>query len=188
MSNLRPLETVRSVAEICIEDLIVEVPLLAAIAFDLDKTLVGQHETEIPDQHIEALIMMSGLGLHLGLISNAASQQRTERVLGFAETITSLTGRKTVAVTSRMVGGKKKPLTPVFNQFSAETGIDKHRIIYVGDQLFKDVLGANRAGYAGGILVAPYGQGDDPRVKYLQRPLEALVRPLVGAPLSTKHF
>lgn len=66
--------------------------------------------------------------------------------------------------------------------------IPNNRLCHIGDQLLKDIWGANRAGYAGSVLVAPYGEGDDPAVKYLQRPFEATVRPFVGLPFRPKNF
>jgi HAD superfamily phosphatase (TIGR01668 family) len=188
MSNLRPTISVASVTEITPSVLSEVLPHVGGVVFDLDKTLVGQHEENIPQRHLDALLALRSAGLALGIISNASSETRTHRVQMMASSIGDVIGTQLTVVTSRMVGGKKKPLRPVFDQLSSNIGIANNRLCYVGDQLLKDILGANRAEYAGTVLVAPYGHGDDPRVKYLQRPIEALIRPLVGVPLFTKNF
>lgn len=87
-----------------------------------------------------------------------------------------------------MARGKKKPFKPVFKIMSEVMSIPPQNLCYVGDQLLKDVFGANRSGFGGSILVSPYGKGDDPRVKYLQRPLEALIRPVIGLSFLSKNF
>lgn len=188
MNYLQPTLYEASVTDIDQSSLERSMPGLGGIMFDLDKTLVGQHEATLPEAHLEALITLNGLGLKLGIISNASSQARTDRVLELSDSLSDAIGDEVVAVTSRMVGGKKKPLSPIFDLMSQVADIPNERLCYVGDQIFKDILGANRAGYGGTVLVAPYGQGDDPRVKYLQRPLEAAVRPFLGLPLLTKNF
>lgn len=54
--------------------------------------------------------------------------------------------------------------------------------VTLATSFFKDVLGANRSEYGTSVLVAPYGNGDDRLVRYLQRPLEAAIRPAIGSP------
>lgn len=188
MVNLRPTYYVKSVAEMNPSEYLQYMPGLQGMAFDLDKTLVGQHEETLPSSHIDTLAAIGELGLRVGLISNAASAERTERVKAMADYMSEIVGSEVVAVTSRMVSGKKKPLRPVFDEFSRRSEILNEHLLFVGDQIFKDILGANRAGYAGTVLVAPYGHGDDWRVKFFQRPVEAAIRPLLGVPFLTKNF
>lgn len=186
--TLRPTLCLDSVVSLTPDLLRETVPDAAGVAFDLDKTLAGQHELGLTNEHMEALANLSEARFALGIISNAASQVRTNRVRVFANDIGETLCTKIAVVTSHMVAGKKKPLRPVFDRMSTELGIENRCLIYVGDQLLKDVLGANRAGYGGSVLVAPYGSGDDPRVRFLQRPIEAALRPLVGMPFWTKNF
>ncbi len=188
MNNLRPSTFLGSVAEINYFRLLRVFPGLDGVMFDLDKTLVGQYEEEVPEEHMEALILISGLGLRLGIISNAGSEDRTQRVRQVAKDIERAVGDDVPVVTSYMVGGKVKPFRPVFDAMASKVGIKNSRLCYVGDQLLKDVLGANRAGYGGSILVAPYGSGDDPGVRYLQRPIEAAIRRSMGLPLFYRNF
>lgn len=191
MSNLRPSHCVASVAllnPIDSEHFRDVFAQFDGVTWDLDKTLVGQHEDTLPPAHSEVMLALNALGKRQGLISNASSEHRTSRVLRIADGLSNLLGREIAVVTSRMVGGKKKPLRPAFDKMANNLGLENEQLCHVGDQLLKDVLGANRAGYGGSVLVAPYGLGDDPGVKYLQRPVEALLRPALGLPLLSKDF
>jgi len=188
MSDLKPTLCIGSVAELQPDLLLGQVPGLSAITFDLDKTLTGQHEWSIPYVNIEALIAIDALGLRIGIISNANSRSRTSRVHILADTASGYLDEPIEVVTSLEVGGKKKPLRQPFDKMAEKLAIRNNEMCHVGDQLLKDVLGANRADCGGSVLVRPFGRGDDPRVKYLQRPIEAAIRPLLGLPFLVKNF
>jgi HAD superfamily phosphatase (TIGR01668 family) len=188
MIELAPTLCLPSVAYLQPEMLLNEMPNIKAVTFDLDKTLTGQHELIVPDEHVEALARLNEADLLLGIISNAPDLFRTTRARTIASDISERIGADIKVVTSYMVDGEKKPYRTPYDRMSKELMVPNGKICYVGDQLFKDILGATNAGYAGSVLVQPYGGGDDPRVKYLQRPIEALVRPMLGLPLRTKNF
>ena len=57
----------------------------------------------------------------------------------------------------------------------------------VGDQLFKDVLSARRAGVRA-LLVPRLGPSDHNGVRYLQRPVERVLRPLLGLPAGKRSW
>lgn len=188
MSSYKPSMHLGSVAEI--DPVLVSTlyPELQAVAFDIDKTLLGQHEAIIPERNMEALLALSSLGLRIGIISNAVTQEREDRVIKLSFDIGYSIGAKVEYVTAFMVGGQRKPARPIFDELSNRFKIPNREICYVGDQLFKDIHGANKAGYGATILVAPYGEGDHPGVKYLQRPAESLVRPFVGLPFLARNI
>ncbi|HUD06505.1 MAG TPA: HAD hydrolase-like protein [Candidatus Saccharimonadales bacterium] len=188
MASLRPTLCFESVGVLDIEVLQQEIPGLEGVVYDLDKTLTHQHGEGMPNAHLDVIGAINELGLVQGIISNAASEEREERVRVFAKGIGAHIGAEVEVVTSRMVGGKKKPLRPVFDKMSELLDIPNEHLCYIGDQLLKDVLGANRAGYGGSVLVAPYGEGDDPRVRFLQRPVEAVIRPFIGLPFLADNF
>ena len=185
---LRPTQCLASVAELNLQRLASEVPSLNGITWDLDKTLVGQHESVVPEAHLEVMQMISKYGYKQGIISNAGSHERTDRVNTIAKNIGHAIGSKIYVVTSLMVGGKRKPLRPPYDEMSRLMDVPNKHLCHIGDQLLKDIFGANRSGYAGSVLVAPYGEGDDLGVKYLQRPLEAAIRPFLGLPLLSKNL
>jgi len=163
-------------------------PDIDGVVWDLDKTVVGQDDDWMPQEHINLLKGLADLNLVQGFGSNAKTAERTARVLNIAHRLSSVIGSEIIAVTSRMVDGKKKPLRPIFDLAALKLGIEPEHLCFVGDQLFKDIAGGNNAGYGATVLVPPFGKGDDPRVRYVQRPLETVVRPWVGAPLRTKNF
>ena len=145
-------------------------------------------EMSYPYDNVAALMAYHALGLKLGFISNANSLKRTDRARSLADMASGELDEPIEVVTSLLVGGKKKPRRKVFDRMAEVLDLPNDRLCYFGDQLLKDVLGANWAGYGGTVLVTPYGRGDDPGVKYLQRPLEAAIRPFIGLPLRTKKF
>ena len=60
-----------------------------------------------------------------------------------------------------------KPSTKGFAEALAQTGIPAHAAIMVGDQIFTDILGGNRAGITT-VLVKPIAWGKNPgrRLRY----------------------
>ena len=188
MSCLRPTFAIGSVVEINPEALREEYPDIGAITFDLDKTLTGQHDSTIPDEHLETLQGLAEAHFELGFISNATSNERARRVHTIARRTGGIVGEEIIVVTSLELGGTRKPSGEPFELMARKMSRRPHQLGYVGDQIFKDILGANRAGYGLSVLVAPFGEGDDPRVKYLQRPVEALARLGMGLPFRAKSF
>jgi HAD superfamily phosphatase (TIGR01668 family) len=176
-----------SVAELTPDLIERHMPEVEGVTFDLDNTLLGQNEYAFSAENVDALITLNAIGYRLGFLSNAQSRGRTNRVHIMAASLSGVIEEITV-VTPSMVEGKKKPFRPIFDKMSEEIGIESEKLCHVGDQLLKDVLGANRAGYGGSVLVAPYGRGDDLLVGLLQRPLEAALRPFLGLPFLTRDF
>jgi HAD superfamily phosphatase (TIGR01668 family) len=188
VSNLRPSLYVGSVAEITPDRLEAAVPGAEGVIFDLDNTLADHHVYTVSDDKIQALLALHGAGKQFGIISNAGTQELSDNVKVTAEILGAQVGAKIHTVTSFEVGGRIKPHPYPFDKMSEKIGIPKDRLCYVGDQILKDVFGPNRAGYAGSILVAPCSKYDSPGVKYLQRPVEAIMRPFLGLPILTESF
>ena len=66
-----------------------------------------------------------------------------------------------------------KPGVKNYNRAVEEMGLCKEEVLFVGDQLFTDVYGANRAGIYG-ILVKPINPKEEIQI-VLKRYLEAVV-------------
>lgn len=101
-----------------------------AIVFDIDQTLVmhGEPATrEIEDlfRHIHAL------GLKTLLLSNNSAERIEEFITNIDMPYIALAD---------------KPKPAAFLKAVEQLGIDKSEVIMIGDQLFTDVLGANRSG------------------------------------------
>lgn len=159
-----------------------------AVSFDLDKTFVGQHDTELSAEVQEKFIEIGESGIKLALTSNAPKPHRHERVVDIGRRIGHITHSEVVVSTSFKLSAPGKPHRALFDNTALELGVAAARVCHAGDQILKDVYGANMAGYGGTVLVAPYGEGDHSGVRYLQRPLEALIRPVIGLPFLARNF
>jgi len=159
-----------------------------ALSLDVDKTFMGQHRTELTTEMQEKFIELDESNLRIALTSNAPKQHRHERVADIGMRIGRLIHSEVVISTSFKLSAPGKPHRALFDNAEAELGVPREYICHVGDQILKDVYGANKAGYGRTVLVAPYGEGDHLGVKYVQRPLEAIIRPTIGLPFLTKNF
>ena len=121
----------------------------AAVIFDIDNTLVphGQEATPEVTAYFSAL---HEAGIRTFLISNNSE----ERVKPFAE-----------AVSSGFVCKADKPSRKRFRTAMAQMGSSSGDTLAVGDQLFTDVLGANRSGLTS-LLVQPVEPLDPPGVAW----------------------
>ena len=184
---LRPTYTIASFAYIDPKAFKTRFPGIAAVTMDADKTLVGQNEPLIPEAHLKVMKGLQKAGLKLAILSNADNPKRVQRVHGFSKQAREV-GLELAVFTSSMEGHYRKPHTSLYKAAVQSFNLKPEQVVHFGDQILKDVLGANLAGYGGAVLVAPYGKGDHSGVKLLQRPIEALIRPAIGLPLRTKFF
>jgi HAD superfamily hydrolase (TIGR01662 family) len=170
-----------------LRDIVALVPDIRALSFDLDKTVVGYHAEEVPVPVLDALRELVGSGIRIAVVSNAHGE-RVERVRRIAKAMGEAVGSTCESVVPADAGGRPKPNPAMFLTLATRLGLAPEACAHVGDQYFKDVVGAERAGFGATVLVAPQGEGDHPGVKWLQRPLEALIRPLMGYPARTDRF
>lgn len=163
-------------------------PGIRAISYDRDGTVTDYHDIQIPPDFLETLRIFTELGIVQGFNSNSDSRRSTERLQQVADAISDAIGKTFYVATSYAAKGRK-PGRSTFDQFASITGVPPSQTAHVGDQIYKDVLGANKAGLAVSILVARHGTGDDWRVRYLQRPLlEVPTRVGLGLPLRQTDF
>jgi len=186
---LKPDYFYSSVADIPLDRLILERPDLRGISWDLDGTLTEHLGREVPSKHLEVIKRADNLGLAQLIISNAHSEQRAARVKQVAADIGRQTGVRLVTVASLEVKARK-PKHLIFETAAERVGLPAAAIIHTGDQISRDVIGPNWAGFMGAILVAPYGGTADEGwpVRNLQRPLERVVRTAVGLPFRDSDF
>lgn len=102
------------------------------ILFDIDNTLVlhGADSNQAVD---DLLLRLDGLGLQTLLLSNNSE----ERILRFLH-------HKDLPY----IAEADKPVPAAYLQAVDRLGLAKDQVIVIGDQLFTDVYGANRAGLA----------------------------------------
>lgn len=127
------------------------------IIFDIDNTLVP-HGADADEKAIQLVAGLRKIGFQVCLISN----NKEERVVRF----------------NRQIGVKyvhkaNKPSTKNYLKAMEYMGTNKENTVFVGDQVFTDIFGANRTGIAS-ILVKPINKKEEIQI-VLKRKLEWVV-------------
>lgn len=130
---------------------------IRGVLFDIDNTLVP-HGAPADSRAIALFEKLHALGFQTCLLSN----NKEPRVKSFAD-----------QVHSPYIYKAGKPRVKNYNRSVQEMGLCKEEVLFVGDQLFTDVYGANRAGIYG-ILVKPINPKEEIQI-VLKRYLEAVV-------------
>ncbi len=131
---------------------------------DLDNTLVP-YGVPLPDERLKAWRDdLAAHGVTLFVLSNNRHESRP-RI--FAE-----------GLGVPYIGHAGKPKTPSFVRAMERMGVTREQTAIVGDQVFTDVLGGNRAGVAA-ILVEPIRLAGNPG-RYLRYAVEVPFRLLSG--------
>ncbi len=101
-----------------------------AVIFDIDNTLVP-HGAPADEQAVRLFSRIHSLGMKTLLVSN----NREARVKPFAE-----------ALETAYVHKAGKPKKKGYDRAVGKLGMKPERILFIGDQVFTDIWGANRAG------------------------------------------
>jgi len=127
------------------------------ILFDIDNTLVG-HGADASERAIELFSRLKGIGFQTCLISNNSE----ERVKRFNQKIGT-----------RYIHKANKPSTKNYIKATKIMGTRIDNTVFVGDQLFTDVWGANKIGMMT-YLVKPIHPKEEIQI-VLKRKLERIV-------------
>ena len=127
------------------------------VLFDIDNTLV-EHGAPATERVIDFFKDLHGMGYETCLISN----NKEPRVKPFAD-----------AVGSKYVYDAHKPSRKNYIRAMELMGTDTGNTYFIGDQIFTDVYGANRAGIPS-ILVKPIHPKEEIQI-VLKRKLEKIV-------------
>jgi predicted HAD superfamily phosphohydrolase YqeG len=157
------------------------------LGLDIDGSLTGHDDMIVPAPHIKKIQEVNEDGIGMVILTNADDDARLARVGTLIDYVRQETDLELPVITSRAIG-RAKPHPAMFYAAAAALGLETGDMAHFGDQLPKDILGAKLARYCATVLCAAYGKGGDPRVEYLQRPLESLVRPFLGLPRQTADF
>ena len=130
-----------------------------ALLMDIDNTLV-EHDAPANEEAIAFFSMLHNIGYKTCIVSNNTE----ERVKTFA-----------VAVDSEYVFLAEKPRIDGYLKAMELMECSKENSLFLGDQLFTDILGANKAGIRS-VLVKPIKLDPVFRI-ILKRGLEAIVKP-----------
>jgi len=138
--NLHPHERLPSIFDLDITSL--NKRGIEGLLFDIDNTITVWGVDSV-DAKTETLIKeLDAQGFTIAFISNAKANERP----GLYEPLSPYP----------VVYDAAKPLSSGFKKVSREMGLMPHQIAVVGDQLFTDIMGANRLGFYT-IFVEPVG-------------------------------
>ncbi len=127
------------------------------VIFDIDNTLVP-HNAPADKRAVELFALL----LRIGFQSCVLSNNKEPRVKGFAQ-----------AVHTRYVFKAKKPSVKGYEAAMKKMGTERRTTLFVGDQLFTDIYGANRTGLYS-VLVKPIHPKEEIQI-VLKRYLEKVV-------------
>lgn len=127
------------------------------IIFDIDNTLV-EHGADASPRAIKLMAMLKAIGFKVCLISN----NKEERVKRFNREINV-----------NYIYNANKPSRKSFIKATEIMGTTIDNTVFVGDQLFTDIFGANRIGMMS-YFVKPIGPEIEIQIK-LKRKLERIV-------------
>lgn len=102
------------------------------VLLDVDNTLVPWRKEEIPTWVVEWIEQGRSLGLEFCILSNTRHPARL--------------GRLSERLGVPFLRGRFKPNPAMYHMALAKFGASPAEAVMVGDQLFTDVLGANRSG------------------------------------------
>ncbi|HIS56433.1 MAG: YqeG family HAD IIIA-type phosphatase [Lachnospiraceae bacterium] len=130
---------------------------IRGIIFDIDNTLVP-HGKPADKRAVELFSKLHSMGFQTCLISN----NRESRVKPFA-----------AAVDSMYICNAHKPSAANYRKAVERMGVSEGTALFIGDQIFTDIYGANRAGIAS-LLVDPIHPKEEIQI-VLKRYLEKIV-------------
>lgn len=150
-----PHRMVESVLEITPDDL--KANGIEGVILDLDNTLVLWQKEEMTAEVTAWLESLKAAGLKLAILSNSLLGKRSERIAA-----------RLGCPNIRMA---RKPSRNGFYRAMAAMGTTPQHTVIVGDQMFTDIWGGNRAGIYT-ILVKPIHPREFPYTRFVSRPLE----------------
>ncbi|WP_312372125.1 YqeG family HAD IIIA-type phosphatase [Lachnoclostridium sp.] len=127
------------------------------IIFDIDNTLV-EHGADASERAVSLIKRLKKIGFEVCLISN----NKEDRVKRFNQVIKI-----------KYIFNARKPSIKNYLKAMEYMNTDKSNTIFVGDQVFTDVYGANRAGITS-YLVKPIGKKEEIQI-VIKRQLERIV-------------
>lgn len=130
---------------------------IKGLIFDIDNTLTT-HGSLATNKDIEFFSYLRELGFDTVLLSN----NKKERVESFAN-----------IVKSKFIFKANKPSKKGYIFATKLMNLDKKEVVFIGDQIFTDIWGANRAGIIS-ILVSPIDKKEEIQI-ILKRKLENLI-------------
>ena len=132
---------------------------IKALILDVDNTLIDKQEN-LSEDVIKWVKEIKGQGVKMHILSNTNRKSKVERVAN------------TLQLNYEYFG--MKPLKIGFNKVRKTLNEDSSRIAVVGDQIFTDIIGGNRAGMFT-ILLEPISKKEYWYTKW-KRPIENKIK------------
>ena len=102
------------------------------ILIDVDNTLVRWRTEDFAQETLDWIATAKSHGIQICILSNTRNPARLDRLAKILD-IPALRG-------------KFKPSTAMYVEALAKFGVKEHEAVMIGDQIFTDIFGANRAG------------------------------------------
>ena len=126
---------------------------IKGLLLDLDNTIAPWNDNTLTREVIDWFEKLKGSGISACIVSN---NRRPERVAAVADVLEILYIYKAA-----------KPSRKAFHKGTETLGMKTHEVAVVGDQLFTDIFGGNRAGLKT-ILVSPIHEREFAGTKVLR--------------------
>lgn len=198
MKYVIPDFVVDSLVNITPEDIRTLSPTTRAVCMDIDGTITDYHASCVGQLAKERIRKFSDAGFLTFIISNCYSA-RVKEVHDLFDGLVNVvvTPLECLDPSNARDAPRKhrKPNPDMFYAAAAKqyvkdplTGLDRpirtSEMLMIGDQIFKDVLSARRAG-ALSVLLPRLGKHDHPGVRIFQRPVEFVLRAALKLPLRS---
>jgi HAD superfamily phosphatase (TIGR01668 family) len=105
---------------------------ISGLLLDIDNTITRWEEPEVPQPEMDWLNRMQQSGISIRLLSNGLARKKAA--------VVEQTGIKKVP------GRSLKPTRAAFISGLTDLGLEADQVIMIGDSVFTDIVGANRAG------------------------------------------
>ncbi len=148
IEQYKPDYTVEAVYDIAVEDL--KKLGIEAVLVDLDNTLIAWNNPDGTPEMKNWLHQVQDAGIQIMVVSNNTKKRVTRAVEKFG---------------IGFVYWALKPFAFGINRALAKLGVDRSKVVMVGDQLMTDIRAAHRAGIWS-ILVKPLVQHDSINTKF----------------------
>ncbi len=142
LKNFRPDRKISTITDINLEEL--KQNQLIGLIIDIDNTIMPYGEQDIPENIKKWLETADAMNFRIYFLSNTMQDRANyvEETLGYPACSHSL-----------------KPRKKCFYQAQKYFGLAEEEIVVIGDQIFTDIFGGNRAGF-NTILVEPLNNKD----------------------------
>jgi HAD superfamily phosphatase (TIGR01668 family) len=115
------------------------------IMIDVDNTLVQWRTEDFAQETLDWVAKVKSLGLNIIILSNTRNPERLQRLA------------KTLDIPA--LRGKFKPNPAMYKEALQRFNVKESQAVMIGDQIFTDIFGANRAGIEG-IWLQPISKRD----------------------------